>query len=194
MSMKNTVLTYIDRFRHDRRQRLVLGSVLLILATIVSLTVYWQMRLSGIAMTNETYCGYDEHIHTEECYESVLICSLEESEGHVHDETCYDEEGNLICELEESEGHTHSEDCYETTLICELEEHVHTVECLVDLEADVETAVDWEATLPILTGDLRTDIVNIAYSQIGYTESTANYTLAEDGITHMGYTRYGAWY
>ncbi|MCD7804671.1 MAG: LPXTG cell wall anchor domain-containing protein [Oscillospiraceae bacterium] len=192
--MKNTVLTYIDRFRHDRHVRVVLGSVLLILALTVASLVYWQLRLSGIAMTNETYCGYEEHTHTEDCYESVLICGFEEIEGHVHDETCYDEEGNLICELEEFEGHTHSEECYETTLICELEEHVHTVDCLVDLEADVETAVDWEATLPELTGDLRIDIVNIAYSQLGYTESTANYTLAEDGITHLGYTRYGAWY
>ncbi|MCD7771849.1 MAG: LPXTG cell wall anchor domain-containing protein [Oscillospiraceae bacterium] len=192
--MRNTVLNYIDRFRHDRHQRLVHGSVLLILATVVSLTVYWQLRLSGITMTNETYCGYEEHTHTEECYEYTLICELEETEEHVHDETCYDEEDNLICGLEESERHTHGDECYETTLICELEEHVHTVDCLVNLEADVETAVDWEATLPELTGDLRTDIVNIAYSQIGYAESTANYALAEDGITHLGYTRYGAWY
>ncbi|MCD7804663.1 MAG: LPXTG cell wall anchor domain-containing protein [Oscillospiraceae bacterium] len=192
--MRNTVLTYIDRFRHDRRQRLVLGSVLLILALTVAILVYWQLRLSGIAMTNETYCGYEEHPHTEDCYETTLICGLEEIEGHVHDETCYDEDGNLVCELEETEGHIHSEECYETTLICELPEHTHTVDCLVDLEADIETAVDWEATLPELTGDLRTDIVNIAYSQIGYAESAANYTLAEDGITHLGYTRYGAWY
>ncbi|MCD7733264.1 MAG: fibro-slime domain-containing protein [Oscillospiraceae bacterium] len=192
--MRNTVLTYIDRFRHDRHQRLVLGSVLLILALTVAILVYWQLRLNGIAMTNETYCGYEEHTHTEECYETTLICDLEETEGHAHNETCYDEEGNLICEIEECESHTHGDECYETTLICELPEHTHTVECLIDLNADVEDATVWEATIPALTGDLRTDVVSIAHSQLGYTESNANYSLSEDGLTHYGYTRYGAWY
>ncbi|MCD7804668.1 MAG: hypothetical protein LUH03_05885 [Oscillospiraceae bacterium] len=197
--MRNTMLTYIDRFMHDRHSRKVLGSVLLVLAIVVSLTVYWQLRLHGIAITNETYCGYEEHVHTEECYETTLICELEETVGltsdwHAHDESCYDEEGNLVCELEECEPHTHTDECYETTLICEIPEHTHTSDCLVDLEADVEDATVWEATLPELSGDLRTDIINIAYSQIGYTESTANYTLADDGTTKMGYTRYGAWY
>ncbi|MCC8131975.1 MAG: hypothetical protein LIO72_09630 [Ruminococcus sp.] len=238
--MGTSIKSYIDRFRHDRHQRLVLGSVLLVLAIMVTLVVYWQLRYTGITMTNETYCGYEEHIHTDECYELTLICGLEESEGHTHtdecyeeqrvlvctleefeghthDDSCYDEEGNLtctieeseghvhtyecyetqlvlICELEEYEGHTHTDECYEKTLICGMEEHTHTVECLVDLNADVEDATVWEATLPALTDDLRTDVVNIAYSQLGYTESTANYTLAEDGTTHNGYTRYGAWY
>ncbi|MCD7888738.1 MAG: prealbumin-like fold domain-containing protein [Oscillospiraceae bacterium] len=192
--MRNTMLIYIDRFRHDRHSRRVLGSVLLVLAIAVFLTAYWQLRLHGIAITNETYCGYEEHVHTDECYETTLICGLDETEGHIHDESCYDEEGNLICGLEEKEAHTHTDECYEKTLVCELEEHTHTSDCLVDLEADVEDATVWEATLPELTGDLRTDIVNIAYSQIGYTESTANYTLADGGTTKVGYTRYGAWY
>lgn len=150
--MKSTLLTYIDRFRQNRRERLVLGSVLLFLAVIVSLIVYWQLRYTGITMSNETFCGYEEHVHTEECY---------------------DEEGNLICELEE---------------------HSHTVDCLINLNADVEDATVWKATLPELTGDLRTDVVNIAYSQLGYTESTANFSPGEDGVTRYGYTRYGAWY
>ncbi|MCD8006456.1 MAG: hypothetical protein LUF29_05710 [Oscillospiraceae bacterium] len=38
------------------------------------------------------------------------------------------------------------------------------------------------------------DVVNVAYSQLGYTESTSNYSVGEDGTTHYGYTRYGAWY
>ncbi len=150
--MRNTLLTCIDRFRHDRHERLVLGSVLLILAVIVSLTVYWQLRYIGITMTNETFCGYEEHVHAEECY---------------------DEEGSLICGLEE---------------------HTHTVDCLINLNADVEDSDAWRATLPVLTQNLKTDIINIAYSQLGYTESTANYSIGDDGETHYGYTRYGAWY
>ncbi len=67
------------------------------------------------------------------------------------------------------------------------------MECLTDETADVETADDWKATLPDLTGVWATDVVAIAESQLGYTESTANFTLAEDGVTRKGYTRYGAW-
>ncbi len=123
-----------------------------------------------------------------------LICGLAESEGHTHTEDCYVTEQALICGLEESEGHTHTEECYETQLICGLEEHTHTVECLIDETADVETASDWEATIPSLSGDWAEDLVSVAKSQLGYAESTANYTLADDGETHKGYTRYGAWY
>ncbi len=83
---------------------------------------------------------------------------------------------------------------YEKVLVCGQEEHVHTVSCLSDETADVETAEIWEATLPTLTGVWADDVAAIAESQIGYTESTANFTLDEDGATRRGYTRYGAWY
>ncbi|MCD8088452.1 MAG: CHAP domain-containing protein [Oscillospiraceae bacterium] len=286
--MKNIVNSYVRRFRKERRRSRRAISILLALALLVSMGVTWQLHSTGIAMTNETFCGQEEHTHTEECYGTVLSCGLaeseateghthtedcyetvtvlvcgleeseahthsedcysdvltcgqEESQGHTHSEACYDEDGNLICGQEESEGHTHTadcytseltcgleeseghthsdecyetqtvlvcgleeceateghthtEDCYETQLICGLEEHTHTVECLIDETADVETAADWEATIPDLTGVWAEDVVAIAESQLGYTESTANYTLADDGETHKGYTRYGAWY
>ncbi|MCD8341618.1 MAG: hypothetical protein LUC87_05605, partial [Clostridiales bacterium] len=59
--------------------------------------------------------------------------------------------------------------------------------------ADVETAGDWKDTLPELTGVWADDVVAIAQSQLGYTESTSNFILDEDGVTRKGYTRYGAW-
>lgn len=195
----------------------MLGSVLLVLAVVVTLLVYWQLRYTGITMTNVTYCGCEEHVHTEECYEytlicgfevseghthadecyesvEVLTCGLEESDEHTHDEFCYETQLALICGLKEFDGHTHTDECYEKTLICGLEEHTHTVECLIDLTADVEDESVWTLTLPTLSGNLRADVVNVACSQLGYTESTANYSVGEDGVTHYGYTRYGAWY
>ncbi len=147
----------------------------------------------------------EDHTHTEACYETetVLICGLEESEGtpavegHTHSESCYETETVLTCGLEESEavpGHTHTDDCYEKVLTCDLEEHVHTVACMSNDAADVETASDWEATLPDnLSGVWAEDVVAIAKSQLGYTESTENYMVDEDG-NKKGYTRYGAWY
>ena len=44
-----------------------------------------------------------------------------------------------------------------------------------------------------LTGNWRQDTLAIAETQLGYTESTKNYVVAEDGETVKGYTRYGAW-
>ncbi len=244
--MRNMVNTYIDRFRHQRRIRRRAAALMLALAVVVAGGVFWQLRYTGVAMANETTCGCEEHTHDESCYETVLICGIEEgeateghahdascyetvqiltceqeeSEGHAHDEACFDEEGSLICGFEESEGHAHDESCCEEepvlvcdqdeeesveghihgescceeVLICEIPEHTHTVECMIDVKADVETAKDWEATLPELTGVRADDVVAIAQSQIGYAESTKNFRLAEDGETRQGYTRYGAWY
>ncbi|MCC8132003.1 MAG: hypothetical protein LUC38_00805 [Oscillospiraceae bacterium] len=96
--------------------------------------------------------------------------------------------------MEESEGHVHADECYEKTLICGYVEHSHTVECLINLEADVEDADTWIAILPELTGTLSADVVNIAYPQLGYTESTANFTVSDDDENRYGHTRYGAWY
>ena len=67
-----------------------------------------------------------------------------------------------------------------------------------DPTADVESAAVWEATMSgvTLTGDAVTDLLAIAKSQLGYTESTRNFVVegeGEDAVTY-GYTRYGAWY
>ena len=141
------------------------------------------------------------HIHTDECYEtkSVLVCGLDESDGHTHDGNCYQEEISLTCGLEETEptsnGHTHTDACYEEKLVCQQEEHEHTLICYSNPEADVESAAVWERTLPQNLGDnWAENVVAVANSQLGYAESTANYTVLDDGVTTKGYTRYGAWY
>lgn len=77
------------------------------------------------------------HIHTEDCYAietGALLCGQEESAGHFHDETCYQEMDELVCGLEESEEHIHDGNCYMTVseLICplvEAEGHQHTIDC-----------------------------------------------------------------
>ena len=168
--MGQLVKSYIRRFRKAHRKTRRRASVLFVLAVFVAVGVFWQLRATGIAMINETDCGLTEHTHTDACYEDVLVC-------------------NILA----SSSHTHTAECYEKILVCGLEEHTHTVECIIDTTADVETAEDWEATLPELTGVWADDVVAIAESQLGYTESTANYTLDEDSTSHKGYTRYGEW-
>ena len=60
--------------------------------------------------------------------------------------------------------------------------------------SELETQDVWEATLPPLTDIAGENLARIAESQLGYTESSVNFIHAEDGETHSGYTRYGAWY
>lgn len=92
--------------------------------------------------------------------------------------------------------HQHTADCMqENDMICDLPEHIHKAECYSNLKADVETLLDWQNMFAdySYTGDLRKDLVGIAKTQVGYTESQLNFEVSTDG-TRRGYTRYGAWY
>lgn len=166
-------------------------------------------------------CGQEEaaaHQHSAQCYTRALICVKTEGAGHTHNASCM--QTPLICTLSEDihfhtdscyemiqvlscgklalQSHTHSEACLqqaEKTLVCEKEEHTHTLICYSNPDADVETKAYWEATMKDadLTGGTADDLLAIAKTQLGYTESKLNYTVLEDGITTKGYTRYGAW-
>mgnify|MGYP004659011693 CR=1 FL=1 len=66
---------------------------------------------------------------------------------------------------------------------------------LVAVHEGEEHPADWEKTLSSvkLTGDWRRDLVAIAETQLGYTESERNFILNANGVK-QGYTRYGEWY
>ena len=151
----------------------------------------------------------EPHVHNDSCYETretegheekVLICSLT-TEPHIHTDACFSaevieahEERTLICGLSE-EPHTHEDSCYKLEMQCGYEEHIHSIGCYSDETADVETQLDWQemfADYPY-TGDLQKDLVGIAQTQVGYSESELNFAVDKDG-NRRGYTRYGAWY
>ena len=134
-----------------------------------------------------------DHVHTALCYGTwELTCGMEE---HTHSEECAGSEETVFCG---KKVHTHEEACRDENgeLVCTLEEHTHSLACYSDPNADVETAELWAQTLAVveLTGDWPQVVIAIAQTQLGYTESTKNYMVAEDGETVKGYTRYGAWY
>ena len=155
-----------------------------------------------------------DHDHGADCYESTVICGMEEgqpepaetaepvlvctepvAQAHTHGEACFEEtepQPVTVCEIADAE-HEHGNDCYQTD--CGLEAHEHTLICFSDPEADVETPAVWEATFAdvVLTGEWSDDVVAIAESQLGYTESSRNYDVREDNSVY-GYSRYGAWY
>lgn len=145
----------------------------------------------------------ESHVHSEECLNADEVSLTCELPVHIHDDTCYPEETTLPTE----EGficgygrHTHGDSCYseDGTLTCSIPEHTHIAQCVVedyDANADVESQADWEASfshIP-LTGNWHDDVLAIAESQIGYTESIRNCRLSEDDSL-KGYTRYGDWY
>ena len=94
------------------------------------------------------------------------------------------------------EEHQHTEECLRDGLpICEKEEHLHNTGCYSNPKADTETSLDWQKMFEDYpyTGVLREDLVGIAKTQVGYTESQLNFEVGDSG-QRKGYTRYGAWY
>lgn len=101
--------------------------------------------------------------------------------------------GDALCGFEE---HTHVSECYiEEELVCTVPEHIHSGECFPNLEADLETSYDWKKTFEhvALTNDVSENIVAIANTQVGYSESILNYEYDAYAVK-QGYNRYGQWY
>ena len=95
-------------------------------------------------------------------------------------------------EPEEDDAHVGADDAD-----AELEEDEDDGETVQggDPTADVETIDYMESTVPFskLTGVWSEDILTVAYSQLGYRESSRNYIINSAG-KYKGYTRYGAWF
>ena len=100
--------------------------------------------------------------------------------------------GDADCKIVE---HSHDDICQSGEMPCNLVEHVHDISCYSDDTADVETQLDWQKMFEDYpyTGNLRKDLVGIAKTQVGYSESALNFNVDNNGIRH-GYNRYGAWY
>ena len=151
-------------------------------------------------------CGSPEiilHEHTADCFDGngKPVCGKLQVLAHQHSADCFQtveqpaDTETLTC-TNTDESHSHSALCYgRWELSCGLEEHVHTTECSADPTADVETAQEWEQTFAEvrLTGEWPVDVIAIAKTQLGYSESAKNYVVGEDG-TGRGYTRYGDWF
>lgn len=167
--------------------------------------------------TGDFLCGYEEHTHTDDCYttetetEEKLVCGYEE--GQVLSDGAADEDGiaaledtntaTSVAEDSSSEAvsepvlHHHTEACYKKVLTCTIPEHTHTLACLADYSADVETDDDWEKYSVGLSDNWNEALLAVAKEQLGYKESEKNFQTDEalgDIIDVHHYTRYGAFY
>lgn len=168
--------------------------------------------------TGELLCTEHEHTDDCYTLEKVLVCGQEEGEPEKTDDgaALYDVDENSAEEsdsAEESETvadpepeqeatkpetddeidtgytvHHHTAECYGKVLICGKEEHEHTAACLVNPNAEIDA--EYDAKTPDRTSvDWAQDMVLVARSQLGYTESKAD--VDEDG---NGYTMYADQY
>lgn len=167
--------------------------------------------------TGDFLCGFEEHTHTDDCYttetetEEKLVCGYEEGEV-LSDGTAADdgiaalEDTNTATSVADDSSseavsepvlHHHTEACYEKVLTCTIPEHTHTLECLADYSADVETDDDWEKYSVGLSDNWNEALLAVAKEQLGYKESEKNFQTDEalgDIIDVHHYTRYGAFY
>lgn len=176
--------------RHAERRR---AAVLVILALLTILSVSWRLHQVGTAMTDDEYsCGYEEHAHSDACYTEVLVCGYED-EAPENPADSAREDGEAA-----PTAHSHTADCYQRVLTCTLPEHTHTLECLADITADVETPADWDEQSEGVSSFWSDAMTEIAQRQLGYTESAKNFTvdkaLGETLAQAHHYTRYGDWY
>lgn len=167
--------------------------------------------------TGDFLCGFEEHTHTDDCYttetetEEKLICGYEEGQV-LSDGTVADDDGIAALEdtntatsvaedsseaVSEPVLHHHTEACYEKVLTCTIPEHTHTLACLADYSADVETDDDWQKYSVGLSDNWNEALLAVAQEQLGYKESEKNFQTDEalgDIIDVHHYTRYGAFY
>ena len=141
---KENLFEQISVLSKDRRN---LWKIVASLSFSVILVVFWSLKLTGIGIAGEAFCGQEEHVHSESCTD------------------------------------------------CQIQEHIHIASCYSNINADLETSDDWEATLADMARGPTTkeNLVLVAGSQLGYTESTLNFQVDANGV-RRGITRYGQWY
>lgn len=162
---------YLGTIQETKSFKEHLRMLLPLFSVAVAAGVFWWLKLTGITLAGEAFCGMDEHVHEETCQELMLVCT------------------------DESEEHEHTEQCWESLWICELDEHIHDPSCYSDITADLETEEIWLENLPEFYDEesLLQRITDTAVSQLGYTESERNF-IVDHELERHGYTRYGEWY
>jgi len=137
----------LEQLNTSNADRFKLRQIIPVLSLIVVLIVFWSLKLTGIGIAGEAFCGKEEHIHGEDCVN------------------------------------------------CTMQEHIHDASCYSNINADLETSDDWELSFADMVRGptTKSNVVLIAQSQLGYTESELNFQVDADGV-RRGITRYGQWY
>jgi len=145
--MHQDIYTDLKQQIRRKKRRTVFNRAVSILACTVMFCTTYALILPAITMEQETFCGVEEHSHSEACYgaaqQTMLVCTAEHLDIHTHDDSCYGPEGNLVCGQCDYVAHSHDTGCYSPAgaLVCTLPErsvHVHTDSCYVPGETQPE--------------------------------------------------------
>ena len=162
--MSNSTVNKTKEYQRRHIIKSRLQKVVVVLACVVVFCTTYALILPALTTANQTYCGFEEHQHTRDCYSRtngllmVLDCEQHLAVPHTHSEACEDSQGNLICGKAEFYAHVHKEHCYNADgdLICKLKErttHVHSTDCYAPL-APVEVHRHNESCYQSVRGEL----------------------------------------
>ena len=118
-----------NKMFETRRKRKVKNRVVIGAGSLVLLLTFQIMMLPALTLTDKILvCGLEEHVHSEECNETILVCQEGSKEGHSHSDHCF--QTSYICGEEAAAGHIHTDACY--CVSCDQEEtegHAHSESC-----------------------------------------------------------------
>lgn len=75
--MESVNKDYLGKHKKFRTDSKGLAAVFLVSAIVVAIVVFWWLKLVGITVTGEAFCGLDEHTHNDDCYVSEVICGFD---------------------------------------------------------------------------------------------------------------------
>ena len=177
--------------------------LMLTLSLLVTFSVVvWPFRLTGVAMTGDntkTKAGtYTNDSNSKLSQDETVITAAGAMSNDVDSKTAAADTGSTESEAAAKAGataeNTGASDDGTAAKIGAAAASTGNTESTVT-GADVESSSVWERSFASvkLTGVWADDVLAIADTQLGYTESTKNYKIGDDG-NRKGYTRYGAWY
>lgn len=63
-----------------------LTGLLPLVSLLIVILVFWWLKLTGITLAGEAFCGISEHVHSDECSADADVCDIPE---HIHTASCY---------------------------------------------------------------------------------------------------------
>ena len=161
--MNNKILHKAETYRKTHRKKQWLYRGLSVLAAGAVFCTTYALILPAITMEKEPTCGFTEHEHSAACFSENQVIGTYSclSDLHVHEDDCFDSDGNIICGYADFVVHSHGEFCFDENgdLICELPEisvHTHNEDCFAAPE-EAETHEHTENCFTLQKGELLCD-------------------------------------
>lgn len=178
--MESVDNNYLDKHKKFRIDRKKLATAFVISAFIVAIIVFWWLKLVGITVTGEAFCGLDEHTHGEECYISELICGLDETvSGTLPLREDPSEEPTSAEEGEETDEALSEDDITEESEITTEDDITEETETLTQTEITVETHVH---TDDCYNKELSCEIIEHTHNQDCFPNKTADTETVSDWL------------